>query len=517
MSVRLQKKTIIFMLFFVLVFSLGLASQEEQEASPEYRLFMRARRIEDPIARITELERIKSDYPNSKYADLIQLAITNAKIELSTSLEEIIKLQSTKFQKAAGLNRLFMFYNAGLDILQHTRISQFDKKKVTQIILLYADEAEKFAKNPEFLQKLPERQKPFIQKGLALCYLMISQAYLNEGSPQKAQEALDLYVENGGEKDNAFWYAQGVTFDQLGRTQEAFNSFFHAAVGNFEDSIERARGLYKKLYGNLEGFDSQLEARQRELPFHPSRFKPTQEWRAKAVLAELFTGSECLPCVAADVGFDGLFEAYSQDHLVVLEYHLSIPRPDPLMNEATRARAYFYKVNSTPIVYIDGEKQLSGGGPLQRAKEKFDGYATEINARIYESPKVRLQVSAQRNGDEIRVNVSFDKEIASADYNLALLEEEVKYAGENGIFFHKNVIRDFRTVLPKEIKKRDFVFNLLDAERNGAQRLSDYEKEANFTFKEKHYTIDRSRLKVVFFVQERSTYKVYNAVMCDVE
>ncbi len=517
MSVRMQNKTIIFMLFFVLVFSIVLKSQEEQEAAPEYRLFMRARRIEDANARITELERIRSEYPNSKYAGLIQNAITNAKIELSTSLEEIIKLQSMKFQKASGLNRLFMFYYAGLDILQHARISQFDKKKVTQIILLFANETEKLAKNPEFLQKLPERQKPFVEKGLALRYLMISKAYLNEGRPQKAQEALALYVENGGEKDGAFWYAQGVTFEQLNQAQEAFNSFFNAAVGNFEDSVDRARGLYQKLHGNLEGFESLLEARQRELPFHPAQFKPTQEWRGKVVLAELFTGSECPPCVAADVGFDGLLEAFSQDHLVILEYHLPIPRPDPLMNEATRARAYFYKVNSTPTVYIDGEKKLSGGGPIQRAKAKFDEYASEINARIYESPKVKLQISAKRNGENIRVSLSFDKEITNADYNLVLLEDEVKYAGENGILFHKNIIRDFRIVLPKEIKEREFVFNILDAERNGEQRLSAYEKETNFTFKEKHYTIDRARLKVVFFVQDRSTKNVYNAVICNVE
>lgn len=519
MSTRMRSQTIKLVLFVGLIFvsSLILESQERQEVSPEYRLLMKARRIEDPNARIAELERIKSEYHESKFSGLIENAIINAKIELSMSLEEIMELQSMQFQKARGINRLFLFYYAGLDILQHDKISQFDKKKVTQAILLYAAEAEKFAENPEFLQRLPERQKPLINRGLAMRYLMISQAYLNEGNPLKAKETLALYVKNDGEKDKGFWYTQGVTFEQLGENQEACDSFFSAAAENFGDSVDRAKELYQKLHGSLEGFEGRLEAKQRELPFHPTEFKSTQDWRGKTVLAELFTGSECPPCVASDMGFDGLIEAYSQDQLVILEYHLPIPRPDPIMNEATRARAYYYSVNSTPTTYIDGEKKLSGGGPRSRAKAKFDEYSTEINSRMYETPKVKLRVSAKRDSDDVLVSLSFDREISSADYNLVLIQEEVKYTGSNGILFHKNVVRDFKTVIPQEIKDKGFVFNILDAERKGALRLADYEKEINFSFKEKHFKIDRSRLQVIFFVQDRSSHKVYNAAICDVE
>jgi hypothetical protein len=494
-----------------------LGFQERQEASPDYGLLMKARRIEDPKTRIAELERIKSEYPESKYSGLIDIAIINAKIELSASLEEIIKLQNMQFQNARGINRLFHFYNAGLNILQHDRISQFDKKKVTQTVLLYAEEAEKLAANPEFLQRLPERQKPLISRGLVICYLMISQAYLNEGKPQKAKEALALYVKNGGEKNKVFWYTQGVTFERLGENQEAFDSFFNAAAENFGNSVDRTKKLYQKLHGSLEGFEDRLEAKQRELPFHAMEFIPTKDWRGKTVLAELFTGSEFPPCVAANIGFDGLIEAYSQDNLAILEYHLPIPRPDPIMNEATRRRAIYYSVNSIPTTYIDGEKKLSGGGTRSRAKAKFDEYSSEINSRMYETPKIKLKVSAKRNGDDVLVSLSFDREISNADYNLVLVQEEAKYAGDNGILFHKKVVRDFKTVTPGEVKDKDFVFNILDAERKGAQRLAEYEKEFKFSFKEKHFKIDRTRLQVVFFIQDRSSHKIYNAVVCNVE
>lgn len=519
MSLRIRNLSIVLGLLagLTIASSLILECQERQTASPEYRLLMRARRIEDPKVRLAELERIRSEYPESKYRGQIENSIIRTKIELSTSLEEIMKLQNRQFQMTKGMNRLLMLYNAGLSILQHDKISQFNKKKITQVIIFYSEQMEKLAQNPEFQERLPERQRPLISRWLVMRFLMISQAYLNEGDPQKSKEALGMYVDGGGEKDKVFWHIQGVTFEQLGENQEAFDSFFNAAAENFGNSVERAKALYQKLQGSLDGFEDRLEAKQRELPFQPAKFKPTQDWQGKTVLAELFTGSECPPCTAADIGFDGLIEAYSQDQLVVLEYHLPIPRPDPIMNAATRSRAIYYGVNSTPMTYIDGEKKLGGGGSRAIAKAKFDEYSTEINSRMYEIPRLKVKVSAKRSGDDILVTPTFDRELSGADYNLVLVEEEVKYAGGNGILFHKKVVRDFKTVSPGEVKNKGFIFNILEAENTGARRLAEYEKEINFSFKEKHFKIDRTRLQVVFFVQDRSSRKVYNAAVCTVE
>jgi thiol-disulfide isomerase/thioredoxin len=515
--IRHQKIVLGLLVGLIFLSSFILISQERQPSSPEYRLLMRARRIEDPKTRLSELERIKAEYPESQYNGQIENAIIKTKIELSTSLEEIMKLQSRQYQMTRGLSRIIMLYNAGLVILQHNKISQFDKNRVTQTVLFYAEEMENLAQNPQFQQRLPERQKPLINKWLVMRHLMVSQTYLNEGNPQKSKEALDLYVEQGGEKDKVFWYIQGVTFEQAGEDQKAFDGYINAAVENFGNSVARAKELYQRLHGNLEGFEGRLEAKRRGLPFHPTKFKATQDWQGKAVLAELFTGSECPPCVASDLGFDGLIEAYRPDQLVILEYHLPIPRPDPIMNVATKARAIYYKVNSTPTIYIDGEKKILGGGRRSIVETKFDEYSTEINSRIYETPKVKLGVSAKREGDDVVVNLTFSRELSGADYHLVLIQEEVTYAGSNGILYHKKVVRDFKTVTPGEAKDKGFVFNILDAERAGAQRLADYEKEINFSFREKHYKIGNARLQVAFFVQDRVTHKVYNAAVCDVK
>ena len=52
----------------------------------------------------------------------------------------------------------------------------------------------------------------------------------------------------------------------------------------------------------------------------------------RVVVVELFTGAECPPCVSADVAFDALLETYKPNEVVLLEYHLHIPGPDPLTN-----------------------------------------------------------------------------------------------------------------------------------------------------------------------------------------
>ena len=52
---------------------------------------------------------------------------------------------------------------------------------------------------------------------------------------------------------------------------------------------------------------------------------------------ELFTGAQCPPCVAADVAFDVLEKTYKPADLVLIQYHLHIPGPDPLTNAASEA------------------------------------------------------------------------------------------------------------------------------------------------------------------------------------
>ncbi len=505
------------MLCIALIFTAYGYSSQGRERPPEYNEIIKATKIEDLNARIKELERIKTKYPNSRYIRLIDSRIKSAKIGLCTTVDPILELQKSRIQAAEGINRIYAYYSLSLGILRHKNVKQFEKKKVTQAVLDYVKQGMKLSKDQDFIDKIPENRKNYIKMYSSYLYLVEATAYLNEGSPEKSMEALKNYKENEGELNKAYHYVLASTYENSGKIKEAFESYFEAAFEKYEDSLEKAKELYRKLYGSLEGFEIKLEAKQRELPFHPEHFKPEEKWQGKTVLAELFTGSECPPCVAADLGFDGLIDAYDSKYLVILEYHLPIPRPDPIMNQATKKRAEYYGVNGTPSTFFDGEKKLGGGGGRARAEVKFNQYASEINSRAYEKPEVTLKVSAKFKGDDVQVEYSADKKIDNVNYNIALVQNEEKYAGSNGIVFHKQVVREFITVESSSGKSLKVSINIQEAEKAGEKRLADHEKEMSFQFKEKHFKIDRSDLQIVFFVQDKESKKVYNATVCDVK
>jgi len=332
--------------------------------------------------------------------------------------------------------------------------------------------------------------------------------------------ALDAYKKDGGASDAQYFYTLAGIYDKMDKAKEAYEAYLTAAVENYEDAAARAKALYAKINRKADGFEAQLEAKLKTLPYHPEPFKASAEWKGKAVLAELFTGSECPPCVGTDLGFDGLIEAYPARYLAVLEYHLPIPRPDPMMNPATKIRQDYYGVNSAPTVVIDGDKKMIGGGNRGMAEGKFKEYKTEIDARVIDAPVVSLKARASRASDTVNVEYEIDKPAPGAEYRIVLVQAEEKYKGSNGLQFHKLVVRDLATVDPAAAKKQA-IFDLAKSEQATAEYLTEFEKTytriQNFKFAERHHKIDRQGLKVVFFAQEKESKKVLNAVVIDVK
>lgn len=89
-------------------------------------------------------------------------------------------------------------------------------------------------------------------------------------------------------------------------------------------------------------------------PFKPAAFTGRKGDSKRVVVMELFTGAQCPPCVAADVAFDALQKTYKSSELVLIQYHLHIPLPDPLTNSDTVARAAYYGFRSTGKRLIRG-------------------------------------------------------------------------------------------------------------------------------------------------------------------
>ena len=511
----MRKKTLTCLIIGAMfLLPLVLQAQAQRQRPPEYDRMRQALRIEDLTERIKTLEAIKADFPESSYLKTIDAAIVRARIGLSDSLDAVLKLQQELFAGQEGFGKLYLYYQNSMEILDHKKLDQFEPKKVTQAVEGYIDQGVKMAKDPDFINSIPERNRDSIDLITPRLYLAMSRAYLNEKNPDKSLDSLRAYKDMGGPDSKNYFYSRAQTNELQGKDQEAFDNYFQAAVESYEDSVEKAQALYRKLNGNMEGFQQKLEAKQRELPFHPEHFKPDKPWQGQVVLAELFTGSECPPCVGADVGFDALLDAYPSQYLAVLEYHLHIPRPDPLTNHATVERAKFYNCRSTPSTFFNGESKFGGGGDRSAGERKFDQYSQGIQPLIYAVPETKLQLKASLKGDQVEIAYQSSANLDNADYNIALVQKEQKFAGGNGILFHKMVVREFLTATADGKK---VVINLSESEKKAAQHLSEYEKTNSIAFSEKPYQIDRSQLGVVFFVQDRETKKVYNAIFVDVK
>jgi hypothetical protein len=508
------------LLLFALAAGFAAAQTGARQQPPEYNEVVAASRISDAAARLKEFERIKSTYPTGQMMQTIDSFIAAAKVELAPTLPAVLDLQKAEIAAASGPRKLAVLYAAGYAILEHPKLKEFDKAQVTAAIVRYGEALEKAAADPESFKDVPaEQRKSMTTYYVAGFGLALAEARLNAGDPAKALAALDDYKKNGGAADASYAYTLGQAQEASGKTNDAYDAFLASAVDNYEDSAARAKALYAKLNGKADGFEAALEARIKALPYHPEPFAAPPGWKGKAVLAELFTGSECPPCVGADLGFDGLIESVPARYLTVLEYHLPIPRPDPMMNPATKKRQDVYGVNSTPTVVFDGTEKMIGGGGRAMAESKFKQYREQVIARLAEPPGTSLKLQATLAGDMVKVDFALDQPVPGAEVNVVLVQGEQAYKGSNGLLVHKLVVRDLAVVDPAVTKTT--TFDLAASERAADTYLTEFEKTytriPDFKWSVRHNAIDRRGLKVALFVQDKASKKILNSISADVK
>ena len=490
---------------------LGQAPQPQ-----EIQEFQAAASLKDPVARLKELERIKEARPGSPLAATLDSQILATRTQLVVTLDEVVGLQK---QAQAAVKGPQTFFNLTLfpdQIMDHSKAAGFDKAKVLAAVKAYRDQAWKLAADPEFTRSLPPATREYLPSVAAGMDVSLARAQVMAGQPAEAMATLEAFQKAGGPASPSYSLVLADALEAQGRAKEAFEALVAAAVENHPVGTRRARAAYAKLNGKEEGFDALLEAKSRELPFHPQPVKPGPAWKGKAVLAELFTGSECPPCVAADFAFDGLLEAFPSTTLVVLEYHLPIPRPDPMMNPATKVRQDYYGVNSTPTMLLDGQDKQTGGGGRGAAAGKFQQLATKVKSLMDAAPGVTLGLKATRKGDAVAAAVEVGTLPEGVDLHLALVQAQQEHKGGNKLSVHKMVVRDFATLAPGA---KSHAFDLAASEKATDAYLTDFEKTSTrfkgFTFPVRRSAIGRDGLKLVLFAQERATRKVLQAVLAD--
>ncbi|MCK9407973.1 MAG: hypothetical protein WCX28_03835 [Bacteriovoracaceae bacterium] len=344
-----------------------------------------------------------------------------------------------------------------------------------------------------------------------------AERYLSEAAAYASPAETELFLSLGDVKEH------------LGKKSDAFRAYLTGAMNT------RTTAIYQKLIelknelfptGNL---DSMIVAHQAEvLQFSPEQFiRPARTLKKnesdRVVLAELFTGSECKPCQAADIAFDYLIERYRTSSLAILEYHLHIPLPDPMVNDDAERRAEYYGVHSTPTAIFNGTSIITSGGNRMMAKNKFYLYADIIEREGRDPVPVMLSASVElENGVvSVRGSATVPSKSRNLRVKIMLAEEEVLYQGANGVEHHKFVVRKTITpeaglVVPQSGKltiNQKVSINAIQASlQNYYTKTNAHYTTLGSPLRENLSMLDPQRLALVIIVQNEETKKVLQSL-----
>jgi hypothetical protein len=295
-----------------------------------------------------------------------------------------------------------------------------------------------------------------------------------------------------------------------------------------KDSGAVQRRVLKALVAALDASDKKdeakdVEARLEKIPVVQAPPFPGRKGQSDRIaLVELFTGAQCPPCVTADTAFDALAKSFKPSDVIFLEYHLHIPRPDPLANADAVARAEkYYNVKGTPTMFVNGKKGPSPGGRGEDdAQEKYDDYSTLIQPVLEKPSKAKLKLSTKfaDGKSNIRVEVSDLAETGDdVRLRLALVEPEVAYTGSNKVPLHHDVVRGFvgeggvEGMSMKEKSGRQVVAVDLAEVKKGIKEYMKSAVDSGLTFFGKEPSVDLKNLRLVAFVQNDETGEILQA------
>ncbi len=263
-------------------------------------------------------------------------------------------------------------------------------------------------------------------------------------------------------------------------------------------------------------------------PFTPAKFDGRKDAKAnRAVVMELFTGAQCPPCVAADVAFDALGKSYQSKDLVLIQYHMHIPGPDPMTNKDTIARWDYYSdkfpgaIRGTPSTLFNGTPKAGGGGGMANAEKKYGDYTSVINPLLEENTPVKLTGRATRAGDKVNIAVEYDGVPTGGEAKLRLLlvEDTVKYVGGNKLRFHHSVVRAMPggaagAALKDKAGKQTTLVDVANVRADLNKYLDEYAAERPFPTAAR--PLEMTKLQVIALVQDDATGEILHAARFDV-
>lgn len=321
--------------------------------------------------------------------------------------------------------------------------------------------------------------------------------------------------------------------------------------------------LYRAAHGGSDaGLEAELDSRYATVyppPFTPAPHPPVQA--GHTALLELFTGSSCAPCVGADIAVEAILQQYTRDQVVVLEFDEHVPAPDPLANPASVARGDLFEVGTTPNYVLDGKRIPLYGAPRAASEDVYKHLLRPLDVQLARPSGVALTLSATRDaagiihatavvqaqaGDTLHDRTAAEIAAwpgdpltmavrAKAQANLppslalvfALVEDNVRYSGENGIRFHRMVVRGLSSdaaggepIHPGETVTHTAAFNPTVISHSLSDYLTRYERSNDrfgpVKFLSKDTAMEPGHLAVAAWVQDTVTHRVLQAAFVTV-
>jgi tetratricopeptide (TPR) repeat protein len=472
------------------------------------KAFNEANRITDPEKKTQALKAFIKDFPDSPRKSTAHQTIFDTLVKSRPGdREQILELAKAIVDAAPE----------GLRGSAHSRIAT---RLIEANILL--DDAEKFA--VDGLKLFDEEENKRLRRSRATHLATIGRMRTKQGRIAEAEEALKQAFAANPELPSA---AVGLAelSEQKGDNQAALDYWTTAALGGRLSAEDRKKfeTLYTKVHGSLDTLDAALDKKYKAAfppPIHPDVYRSTAARTNRVVLAEVFTGAGCPPCVSVDLGFDAVLERYSRKDVAVLMYHLHIPAADPLTNTWTVARGDYYRISGVPNFAVDGELDNRGGGGRENTKSSYDRIIAKLDKALELAPDAALKVDASLDGNSVRVKAApsnLKAEGQPLKLHIALVEELLTYSGENGIRFHPMVVRSLAaekggfTIDRTNPTTAEHTFDLAKIANDTKAYLEKYETEgrhAPMKFSKMPVQMNINNLSVVVFLQEEQSKKI---------
>ena len=304
----------------------------------------------------------------------------------------------------------------------------------------------------------------------------------------------------------------------------------------------------KQHQGKTDGVEEYLNAEFKKTYHNPvksEKYKKTANRSDRTVLVEFVTGAGCIPCIPFDYTFERALQDYSPKDMALLVYHTHAPTMDPLANNSSDSRYNYYDLHGAPNVFIDGKKfeeegEYNGGADEENKIQPIaDAVYAGLKNDLEMPAEARIKLRVKQNGHKVSVKVDTDgfKNVSDdVSLQIALVENETAYSGENGLRFQMMVVRALAgdnekrifgfKVDPAKTNKFEYVF---DVDKVVAQNLAYYDTKSSemmqefvgrmggkmpegfdisFAFNYKKNEIDPKSLSVVAFLQDNKTKKI---------